>query len=119
MSEPVVFDTGFGAATGAVPFNAAYLPVFPPGSFAAVTVPSSATVVGETPAANNPSSGVVRTTGSEVVAAQSIPNFTITETGESLGIDLPLDHRQPAAQLRAPGAREQQPGRRHSDGTYR
>jgi len=90
VSEPVVYDTGFGAATGPVPFSATYVPASPLGGPAPVVVPSAATVVGETPAANNPALGVVRTTGAETVAAQSISNFTITETGESLGIDLPL-----------------------------
>jgi len=91
VDEPVTYDTGFGAATGAVPFSATYVPIFGGAALAApIVVPSAATVIGETPAANNPSSGIVRATSSEVVPAQAIPNFTITETGESLGIDAPL-----------------------------
>jgi hypothetical protein len=86
VDEPVTFDTGFGAATGPVPFIATDSTT----GTAIITVPSSATVIGETPSANVPSSALVRQTSVETVPSTAISNFSITETGESLGIDAPL-----------------------------
>jgi len=83
VSEPVVFDTGFGAATGAVNFAATYNIG---GSTAAaatstITVPSDATVIGETPGGNVPATGINRITGFDIVAPTNISPFTISETG--------------------------------------
>ena len=93
---PLVFDTGFGAATGAVPFAAAYYPAsdynsataLPSGyggtSAAPITIPSDATVSGETPSANSPSLGIQRTTGTDLVAPQAISPLVINEPGDFL-----------------------------------
>jgi len=82
LDAPVVFDTGFGAATGVVPFAGSYSV----GSTVtgAVTIPSDATILGETPSANSPSSGIPRLTGSDVVPATPISNFQISEIGDFL-----------------------------------
>jgi putative cell wall-binding protein len=94
--EPIVFTTGFGTATGTVPFSAVYEtntngPPFSVGSSnagtdtgptpVAVTVPSDSLVIGETPSGNSPASGIVRTTGVETVPSTAISNFVINDFG--------------------------------------
>jgi hypothetical protein len=95
---PVVFDTGFGTATGVVPFSAIYSPAAaenspttPPNGYdtlaqagSAITIPSDATLAGEVPTANSPSLGIQRTTGTDTVAAQPISPLVITEPGDFL-----------------------------------
>jgi hypothetical protein len=87
VSAPLTYTTGFAAASGAVPVSATYLGVGQPATAAvAITVPSNAIVAGETPGGNSPSSGIQRTTGSDVVPASVIPPFTITD---AVGDQLP------------------------------
>lgn len=97
--DPVIVNTGPGLYAGPgglgapVAFRADYIPQ---GDFIAdgstgplhhtkssfsLTVPSSATVIGETPSANSPSSGLVRTSGGDQVAQTAISNLTIGEIG--------------------------------------
>lgn len=92
VSAPVVYTTGFGA-TGGFPMSGLYTvagdstyqttqgpPNNPtPGASSAVTVPANAIVAGETPGANNPSSGVQRITSTAIVPPSVIPPFTITD----------------------------------------
>ncbi|HEX3794980.1 MAG TPA: hypothetical protein VHV57_10820, partial [Acidimicrobiales bacterium] len=82
-AAPVLLNAGFGASTGAVTASGSYIPDgFTPSAAAplppAVTVASDATIVGETPAANNPRTGLVRDTSTDAVSG-AISNFTITE----------------------------------------
>jgi putative cell wall-binding protein len=93
--EPIVFTTGFGTATGSVPFSAVYdTNTVSPASTGTsnagtdtgpapvtVAVPSDALVIGETPSGNSPATGIVRTTGSETVPSTAISNFVINEFG--------------------------------------
>jgi putative cell wall-binding protein len=72
-SGPLLYDVGFGAATGPVH-------VFVSGIG---EIPSNATVVGQTPSANNPPSALTRNTATDQVAG-AISEFKITETGNML-----------------------------------
>lgn len=99
ITQALAYDTGFGAATGAVPMAAYYCPATythagantnlsdcSDGHGAAdeaspVTIPSDASVLGESPSANSPSSALHRQTGTETVAPTAISNFSITEIG--------------------------------------
>jgi len=91
IAVPTLLNVGFGASTGAITATGQYVPNssgdvgtfdsdLPATSPAnpVVTVASPATVVGETPAANVPASGLQRNTQTDTIGG-SISNFTITE----------------------------------------
>jgi len=72
-SGPILYDVGFGASTGPVHL---FLNE-------GAEIPSNVTVVGQTPAANNPPSPLTRSTSSDLVAGP-ISQFTIDDPGNSL-----------------------------------
>jgi putative cell wall-binding protein len=94
LTQSLAYDTGFGAATGAVPIAGFYatgvnpagddpvdLSHLPAAPSSLGAVPSDANVLGETPSANSPSSGLDRLTGYDVVPSTAISNFSIGEIG--------------------------------------
>lgn len=75
-SGPILLDVGLGAATGPVHFFVG-----------STEIPSLATVIGQTPSANNPPSKLIRSTANDFVSGPNgtaISEFKITEPGNSL-----------------------------------
>ena len=68
QQAPILYDVGWGAATGAVRTTVA----------GAASIVSGVTVTGQTPQANVPASGLVRDSASDAVGG-AISNFTVTE----------------------------------------
>ena len=76
-SGPILYDVGFGAATGPVHL------FVNDGGVDLGEIPSNATVVGQTPSANNPPSPLTRSTATDLVGGP-VSEFRITETGNML-----------------------------------
>jgi putative cell wall-binding protein len=93
LTQALAYDTGFGAATGLVPIAGFYCPSADADYYGSAslsdcaapaslgTVSSDADLVGETPSANSPSSGLDRITGYDTVATTPVSNFSIGEVG--------------------------------------
>jgi hypothetical protein len=100
--DPLIMDVGPGTAQGAVNFTGYYLSGGCPtlsktsgcmtttptessvDNASALTIPSSAVVVGQGMVSNSPASGLVRTTGGDQVAQTAVSDVTFNEIGAFL-----------------------------------